>query len=498
MVFVKSSARIDVNRDNITSALFKKVNNDSLSKKTLAGLVEITNSTSKLSRNEAQNIFLKDIRIPYSEGSAEVVNQLTNILNWVNKPTLKQQIEKFIYNCNSITSDKNTATDSSPRASKQDGSDNISRENNASISTSVGKKKAEDNNKTPLSEKRYTGYEKDISSVLKNISPMEPGKLVELVKKRDDAHIQLREKQVQSRREHYRNEKLKTECRALKQKLSEYNPIIRNQELLYEATHGTGIHFKQEHIAPRRGEHCKLVSLSQLDAYFAERMGKHALPLLKEHHYGVSLRQMAKEEGSLQGEILQSTTLKKIAEKIGYSVEMVRPENLIEFKDCLKNNINDKGIIIFYALETDDLYDIYDDRFFANHNSVETFEHASVISWYDSEREICTLNHWQEKHPGIPVELLFKSNQSLKASRMKEFYSPSAQENHLYMDYKDPQTGKRLYKYRIEHTEQYWNVKERKNIEHLQTISPVPGTGFKGLVMLIEPDKNHPRWSQQQ
>jgi len=470
---VKSSSRINVSRDTITSALEKKINNHSLSKKTLLKLAEITNSTSPLSKYESENIFVYDIQIPSMTRSASVAEQLKNILPRVANPKLKRQIEKFISNCNTLTTGNDTATH--PLMPK-----------------------AEEKNTPSLSEKHYSGYEENISDILKNIVPMESNKLVELVKKRDETHIQMREKVFQAYNEKFGNEKLKAESHALAQKLKEYNPVIRNQELLYEATHGTGIHFKEKYIAPRRGEHCKLVSLSQLDAFFADRMDKFPVPFLKEHHFGVSLRQIAKEEGSLQGEILESTTLKKIAERIGYKVEMVRPENLTEFKDCLKNNVNDKGIIIFYALETDDLYHIYDDRFFASNRSLDIFEHASVISWYDSEREICTLNHWQEKYPGIPVELLYKSNQSLKETRAPEFYSLSEPKLHLSSDNSHPQSGKRLYKYHIEQNSQLWSVKQKKYIDNMKTITPARGTGFKGLVMLIEPDKNHCRWDPQQ
>lgn len=289
-----------------------------------------------------------------------------------------------------------------------------------------------------------------------------------------------------------RTQKGVLELNNVKEKFSRCHSTINEYELQRDISHGIGIQLKKEFHPPHRGEHCKLSALALLDAYFSDLLGKNSIPLLAEKNAPTSLRKIAKTFGSRQGEILQVDILKNIAEHLGYHVELVRAACLSDFRRCIEENVSHKGIITFYSIMNENPYNIKQS---ANAFYEERLEHAAVISKYDKERDVCTLNYWGEKFPGSPVALLFNSNQKLKKTRNMEFYNVSMkQHRHLHTEPEIGVLGKKEYKYTL--IPQLYSLGRRlyEFTDYMETLTPVPDSGFHGVTMIIEPNTAHARW----
>lgn len=282
-------------------------------------------------------------------------------------------------------------------------------------------------------------------------------------------------------------------------KITNYHQKIMKFEASRELSsdEGKGITFKAEHYPPRKGYQCKLAALALLDAYFAEKYSIESIPLLAQKKPVTSLRKLAKELiGSRQGEVLQFSDLIKLAEHIGYKVTALSPRHAQELGRIIEENVEKKGLIYFYKVGHGDRQITSKDGLYAISTQETDFymeqseEHATVISKRFNDGKL-TINHWGKKFAGIPEDLLFKSSRMLKSTRNAEYYKRT--ERKLLVDPKKDVTGK--YKY-----EPYQSYIEpgletaKKSGFFIKTIQPAPGSGFKGLMLIIEPDENHKRW----
>lgn len=95
--------KIDVQTDTISSALLKKVNNESLSQKTLNKLVKIANTRECFTPAEAKNIFINNEKVKTSIDSMCLARELRKVVDDFSNAKVKSKVAEFIINCNSPT-----------------------------------------------------------------------------------------------------------------------------------------------------------------------------------------------------------------------------------------------------------------------------------------------------------------------------------------------------------------------------------------------------------
>lgn len=249
---------------------------------------------------------------------------------------------------------------------------------------------------------------------------------------------------------------------------------------------GVGIDYKARHLPPVKGSHGKLAALALVDAYFAEKYAVINYPLLAEGRDVMSLRRIAKILNSCQGEVLERSLLESIAKDIGYNVQMLYPENIEDFTKLLRQNIESKGLISFYTASH-----LLSPAI--NPTCNELMENATVITRYNEQDHTCTVIHMGKQHTNVPLSLLFESNQNLVNTRNPEYYSL---DNKKKVRLRDPVgTFITRSKYPPVEEKEVLLLNSRYGKEYLKTITPAAGSGFKGLLMVLEPNMNDLRWA---
>ncbi|XTZ38096.1 hypothetical protein ACQYRI_19555 [Salmonella enterica] len=99
MCFIKSDHRISVKYDTIETALLKKTNKKSLSRKTLDKLSRIACETYGLTRQEAKGIFFREGVVASNCKTAKLSHALTHASSHLSVHPVRKEIDKFIKNC---------------------------------------------------------------------------------------------------------------------------------------------------------------------------------------------------------------------------------------------------------------------------------------------------------------------------------------------------------------------------------------------------------------
>ncbi len=236
---------------------------------------------------------------------------------------------------------------------------------------------------------------------------------------------------------------------------------------------------------PPRGGHCKISALAHLDAIKSKEHGIINVPLLSLQSGERSVRKIAKEHNSVQGEVLQKQDLCEIAKEIGYGTQILSCPDVENFRDtiyqCLKEN--NPPLVVFPVASNG--------KPRTESNPPEWCEHGALIVGLDPKTSEVTLAHWNETYGKIPLDRLYKSMQNLKPTRSQESYLTIWKQN-----------GKRNirnpippnygggYKY-----PDVTSAKEGYKHENLlQSITPANNTGFKNCLFSFVPDLSHPRW----
>lgn len=212
---------------------------------------------------------------------------------------------------------------------------------------------------------------------------------------------------------------------------------------------------------------CKLVAVAAIDKYYAKKFNFSPIPLYKDHgSHPVSIRQIAKNGGSLQGEVLEIGRLQKVFSELGYDTE------LIDFQSdpaILNEKIRDNLLagnvpISFFAVDCDtglpgDVFDGIN-------------EHCAIISGCNGEENI-QITHW-DKHYRTSIEEFYTSSLALPRSRDVEYYEPTFNVGSL---------GKGTKKYNMI-TEQTLMDSNRPFVRF--SITPEENTGFQGKLLIVK------------
>lgn len=235
-----------------------------------------------------------------------------------------------------------------------------------------------------------------------------------------------------------------------------------------------------EMVPAQNGHTCKPTALAALDIYFSRKHGVRNIPLRKslvsrsEESSGdqlISVRQIAKANGSAQGEILQADRFTHVAEQMGYEARPHNPTDINDFRETIINNLsNGRPLVTFFPVNRET--SLPSSRF-DGHN-----EHAALIVGYDQKRDTVDLSHFQSLFKYVPMKKLYKSMQKLPSTREQEIYQRTG----------DKVSNRVPSKYSLVH------AAGDSNANLLYSIVPEHGSGFKNTLFILNPDPAHDRW----
>lgn len=221
---------------------------------------------------------------------------------------------------------------------------------------------------------------------------------------------------------------------------------------------------KQIELIPvqQTGHNCKITAIATIDKYFAKKLGFEPIPLHKKKSALISIRQLSKMRGSLQGELLESHQISEILMDLGYETELIDFQTGYElFKETVISNIRQENLIIAcFATDTRG----YPSNEYNNNN-----EHAAIIHGINTETETLGIMHW-----GISI-----------TTTMRDFYEssmvlPLHREPEYYLSIKPQNTNKK-----------YELISDYRRIDSSvkKSITPLANSGFRGKLLIIKQPK---------
>lgn len=234
---------------------------------------------------------------------------------------------------------------------------------------------------------------------------------------------------------------------------------------------------------PQTGHICKPTALAAIEKYYAEKLKFDAIPLNKRNNplhlhkkHPISIRELAKMHGSIQGELLKVQQIVDILDQIGYSSHIINfQDNFDRFKTTVTENIA-AGNLIFACFIVD--RGVSDARFAGRPTTrftdpITRNEHAAVIHGYDSENDTIYITQSGKEWTCTFLEF-YNSSMALLDTRQPEYYeniknSPSSQR----------------YKYDL-FKEQSDQALEDKDHQIKKSITPEENSGFRGKLIVIE------------
>jgi hypothetical protein len=210
---------------------------------------------------------------------------------------------------------------------------------------------------------------------------------------------------------------------------------------------------------PQTGHNCKITAIATIDNYFAKLVGFTPIPLHKQKRHPISIRQIAKTKGSLQGELLEIRLFTEILKDLGYHSELMDvQDNVLNFQHQLQLQIDSENLIIgCFAVDRETEQPA---------SSYENNEHAAVIHGYDLQTGMLDMTHWG-KNRKAPIHEFYHSSLLL----------PQQRESEHYVNIKSEHPCK---KYEL-CSAKTWNSK--------QSLIPTYQSGFRGKLIIIKPPK---------
>jgi hypothetical protein len=194
-----------------------------------------------------------------------------------------------------------------------------------------------------------------------------------------------------------------------------YSYILMNNPQAMSVVHNLPVPEKQE------GQTCKLCALSYSMRHAARLHNSRVVALYKKHQYTTSLRQIAKQLGSVVGEMYSIESLLGTCQQAGYDAEFYAPNREEEYITQLENLVNQNlAPMVFFDLE----------RTSKNRNGQPMIgtgvnEHAATVvgyyrTKYDETHFIVT--QWGFFYDLNGMELALSSFNSLSDSRDEEVF----------------------------------------------------------------------------
>ena len=263
--------------------------------------------------------------------------------------------------------------------------------------------------------------------------------------------------------------------------------------------------FDQDDIVPQHGGTCKLTAIASLDRFFAHRNRYPAIPVFKNTQgvYGseeraISLRQLAKQVGSIQGELLeisQVTTL--LTQSLGYQCAVVDLTDEAYFRSRVIEELNQgQPCIIFFYVDHREEKEFHGKAIVSDN---EVYEHACLITGYDALKDTLRITHW-DQHFDVPVNLFYQSNQSLKNTRGQEHYRSTKVISQLLLGFQSIYSRQRKFNLAdrddlmpfalaLQHhqgVDPELVLDLAQTVPDVGTIIPKQGSGFQGKMICIK------------
>lgn len=265
--------------------------------------------------------------------------------------------------------------------------------------------------------------------------------------------------------------------------------------------------FYEHELVDQAGHICKPAALANLDRYYAARYGIANVPLRKNAlgrypfeyrnralldnpaNESLSIRQIAKRHGSLQGEVLCRQTLRDIGQELGYDSRELRPRNVSEFLHAVNDALGQSiPVFICYAMGADRLPSLlYRDN--------PSNEHAGLIVGYHAAQSRLTIASDGRLYHDLCAHRLWRASRALPPQRGVEHYlKPSKVSTH---DSSQPKYIIPLFGWGIGGAP---NVAIERLIQaqqiqvHATPVLAPPDSGFQGVLILFTPAVEHERW----
>ncbi|MDP1548070.1 MAG: hypothetical protein Q8L87_18825, partial [Anaerolineales bacterium] len=209
------------------------------------------------------------------------------------------------------------------------------------------------------------------------------------------------------------------------------------------------------------GSICKTAAVANVVQYRAKREGVKFTPLRSNNRPRHSIRQLAKELGSAQGEILEFARWQALAAK-GFDTSVVEfKDSFTRFFDTILGALTKEHLpLIAFALnQNTGLPD-------PNPHNPNTQEHAAVITGYNAKTDEFALAHWGHIYQ-VDAVSLFNANQALPATRLTEYYK-------LNPDF------------RLDNKAYTPKYVPHQSPSDRKSITPKEGTGFNGKLLVIK------------
>jgi hypothetical protein len=224
-------------------------------------------------------------------------------------------------------------------------------------------------------------------------------------------------------------------------------------------------------IVDQIGHTCKVTALSSLDLYLATKHHFEALPFFKNSLPAgfpiVSMRQVAKKFGSVQGELLEIKQVQNILNDIGYEAEIINfQDNIKLFRHTVAEQIS-KGhpLMVSFAVDINNDTDLPVKTYSCRSNG-ESNEHGALITGYDPNTENVEMIYWGNKYV-VPLQDLFDSISCLPEEREPEHYQknqdPKSRRKYLFVD----------------------KPSAENDFTFKKSINPEKGSGFKAKLIIV-------------
>jgi uncharacterized protein YjbI with pentapeptide repeats len=218
------------------------------------------------------------------------------------------------------------------------------------------------------------------------------------------------------------------------------------------------------------GSLCKTVAIANVESYYAKKIGYTSIPLWSEGQETLSIRKLAKANGSSQGEILEFDQWRKTLTDLGFESEQIDLDNnRIHFVAAITDNLLQGNLpLIAFPVDIDTGLPNPETQ------EPEYTEHAAVISGYNWQTDEFTLVHWGRTHV-VDATTLFHATHKLIDTRHQEFYT----KNPAYR----PSEKWNEQKYLLTTNPHHPNIARA-------SIVPQKGTGFKAKLLIVRvPDE---------
>lgn len=190
-------------------------------------------------------------------------------------------------------------------------------------------------------------------------------------------------------------------------------PRVQTIKLNFDKPKGLGI----QSAVVQLGHECKTTAIATVEAFYADQVGYEAIPLRKDGgRHVISIRELAKQHGSVQGELLEVHQLIDIFHDIGIDTELLDfTSDITWFKQKIQECIKSGDVpIVFFTVSRDTGLPTIE-------GVSEEREHAAIINYYSPNTDELEIIHWGQIYHTTANEL-YHSSAILSTTRQPELY----------------------------------------------------------------------------